>query len=100
MNANIEDFMAKVQPKYKLRKYSDDIQILIHEGYTQSDILDYLKEYYEVKVSRQTLSTHLTFLKKTNKNQKGKSSSNSSTKISESDKMKGYERLKKLGESN
>ena len=63
MNKNIEEFKSKNEPKYKLRKYEDEIIHLLKEGYTQTQIFQYLKEFYLLEVSRQTLSTHLKFLK-------------------------------------
>ena len=65
MNKNIEDFMSINEPKFKLKKYTEEIDFLLKEGYTHEQILSYLLKYYDLKVTRQTLSTHIKHMKKT-----------------------------------
>lgn len=95
MNANIEDFKSKKQPKYKLRKYNSEIIYLIEEGYTQLDVLEYLKTYYKLDVSRPTLSKHLTYLKSQKKETRVNNKKNESSK-KEIDNEATLERIKKL----
>lgn len=66
MNKNkIEDFLKRNPPKYPIRKYEEDILILLHEGSTQMQILKYLKEECDFECSRQTLSKHIQHIKST-----------------------------------
>ena len=65
MNNNINEFMKKTEPKFKLKKYEDEILFLIKEGYTHEQVLQYLKEFYGVEVTRRTLSSQLKHMKKT-----------------------------------
>ncbi|MDD2639671.1 MAG: hypothetical protein PHS65_01635 [Arcobacteraceae bacterium] len=67
MSNLIDEFIKNNPPKFKLRKYENDISMLLQEGYTQSEILRYLAEYQNVKVGRATLSRQIAHLKKTNK---------------------------------
>lgn len=66
MTEKIRDFISKNPPKYKLKKFSDDIAFLLKEGYTQIEILRYLFEYHDLKVSRATLTRQIEHIKKTN----------------------------------
>ena len=89
--------MQEHEPKFKLRKYEDEILFLLYEGYSQNEILLYLKEYYQVDVTRQTLSSHLKFLKtkdtKKPKEEEEKSKDGSSSK---SERMTPQEMKEKL----
>lgn len=64
MNQNLINFMAETQPKYPLRKYEEEIITLLHTGFTQIQILEYLEKYYNFKTTRQTLSKHIAHMKK------------------------------------
>lgn len=65
MNDKIKEFAKKHEPKFTLKKYTDEILYLIVNGYSQDQVLLYLKESYDVSTTRQTLSSHLKYLKKT-----------------------------------
>ncbi|MFA5427094.1 MAG: hypothetical protein WC279_02670 [Sulfurimonas sp.] len=67
MTNEAKDFTLKNPPKYKLKKFNDDITYLLKEGYTQAEILRYLEEYHNLKVSRATLTRQIAFIKKTKK---------------------------------
>lgn len=64
MNKNIEEFLKTNPPKYKLREYEDEIFYLIKKGCTHEQVLKYLKEFYDVEVTRRTLSSQLKHMKK------------------------------------
>jgi hypothetical protein len=100
MNEQIEEFLKNNPPKYKLRKYSDEILYLIHEGCTQAKVLQYLKETYELDVTRQTLSSHISYLKKTSRDvPKSKSENSSKPKKSENsscEKMSEEEFMRRI----
>ena len=89
MNNNVNEFMKKTEPKFKLRKYEDEILFLIKEGYTHEQVLQYLKEFYEVEVTRRTLSSQLKHLKKTVR-AVPKSKSESVKKLSDEEKKQEF----------
>ena len=64
MSEKIKDFKQKHEPKYKLKKYDDEIQELLRDGYSQEQILFYLSEYQNVKVSLRTLTRQIAHIKK------------------------------------
>jgi len=89
MNKNIEEFLSQNPPKFKLRKYEDEIMTLLYEGCTQNQVLQYLKEYYDLDVTRRTLSNHLSYLKKTARAApKNKSENSPASKKSENSREK------------
>lgn len=62
----MKDFKSKYEPKYKLKKYEEEIKELLADGYSQEQILFYLSEYQNVKVSLRTLTRQIAHIKKTN----------------------------------
>lgn len=50
----------------KLKELSGDIVSLLKEGYSQAQILKYLSEYHNLKVSRAILSREIANLKEAN----------------------------------
>jgi hypothetical protein len=51
MYKNVEEFMKKTEPKFKLEKYEDEILFLGKRGFSYPQITAYLKEFYEVEVT-------------------------------------------------
>ncbi len=89
MNDKIKEFAKKHEPKFTLKKYTDEILYLIENGYSQDQVLLYLKESYDVSTTRQTLSSHLKYLKKTNKSVRTEKPVRTEKRVSENEPKAG-----------
>ena len=61
-NKKLEKWLAKNDPAKKISRfdtYRDDINILISKNFTQVQICEYLKEAYNIEVTRSNLSKYL-----------------------------------------
>lgn len=62
--SDLLDFMKDEEPRFKLKIFKEDILQLIYTGYTYSQVLKYLREYKNIKVSESTLKRNITHFKK------------------------------------
>ena len=70
MNKKLEKFMSNNKPlgsSSELEPYREEILILQKNKYTQQQISQYLKESYDLKISRQAISFFLRIKKNDNK---------------------------------
>lgn len=64
MDKDVEEFLKENPPKFKLKPYSNAILQLLKQGYSQTQILKFLKEKKSVACSRKTLYSHIKYLRK------------------------------------
>ena len=97
MNKKLEKFMTNNKPlgsSSELEPYREEIIILQKNKYTQQQISQYLRESYDLKISRQAISFFLRNKKNDNKIK------NEVNVFKEEDSQKANEKVEKNPETN
>lgn len=97
MNKKLEKFMTNNKPlgsSSELEPYREEILILQKNKYTQQQISQYLRESYDLKISRQAISFFL-------RNKKNESKIRNEVNVfKEEDSQKANEKVEKNPETN